>query len=101
MPTRIRQEQIILDVSAKTSTHTITRNDFAISCDATSAGFSVLLPAEPYANETHRISKRDASANVVTVDGNGKNINGTATQILSLRYDSITVQYNGTEWEII
>lgn len=47
------------------------------------------------------IMKTDSSANTVTIDGYGVNINGSATKVLSTQYDSVTLQYDGTNWVIL
>jgi len=36
----------------------------------------------------------------ITVSGNGKNINGSATLLL-LFDESVTLKYNGTQWRIV
>lgn len=72
-------------------------------CDATSGAFSLDLPASPSAGDNYIIKKTDVSANAVTVDGNGKNIDGAATYALASQYDSVRVLYDSTddEWYII
>jgi len=45
------------------------------------------------------IKKTDASANAVTVDGNGaETIDGSTTVSLAAQWDFITVVSNGTNW---
>lgn len=52
-------------------------------------------------SKTVTIMKTDSSANTVTIDGYGVNINGIATKVLSTQYDSVTLQYDGTNWVIL
>lgn len=52
-------------------------------------------------SKTVTIMKTDSSANTVTIDGYGVNINGSATKVLSTQYDSVTLQYDGTNWVIL
>jgi hypothetical protein len=47
------------------------------------------------------IKKIDSSGNTVTVDGDGTLIDGAATYTIYTQYDSITLQWDGTNWNII
>ena len=69
-----------------------------IQYDCSGAGFSVLLPAVPYDGLTFVFSENAGSANNLTIDGNGKNINGAATKVVSTAYLRTTLRYNGTQW---
>lgn len=69
--------------------------------DATAGALTVYLPDQPVGGRRRTIMKSDASANAVTVDGNGNNINGAGTSALAAQYDSITVEADGTQWWII
>ena len=42
--------------------------------------------------------KRDSGAGEVVVDGDGKNINGETEFEIINQYDSVMLQYDGTEW---
>jgi len=89
--------------SAKTTAYTVVMADrnSTILCDATSAAFSITLPAAATAGNGFIITvkKTDSSANAVTIDGNGsETIDGALTQVLSGQYDNITLISNGTAW---
>lgn len=92
-----------LAVAAKTSGYTATSADDFISCDATSAGFTITLPAA--ASNTGKvfyIKKIDSSANAVTIDGNAsETIDGAATVTITLQYESLTIVCDGSNWHII
>jgi hypothetical protein len=45
--------------------------------------------------------KGDANANNITVQGNGKNIDGAASKVINTAYGVLRVIYNGTEWSSI
>lgn len=47
------------------------------------------------------VMKTDSTANTVTINGSGININGLATKVLSTQYDSVTLQYDGANWVIL
>ena len=85
-----------------TTTYTVEDNDFYIEADATTGAFTVtLLPATSVIEKEYIIKKTDVSANAVTVDGNGTNIDGTSTASLATQWTAISVKSNGTIWHII
>ena len=45
--------------------------------------------------------KGDAGANNITIDGNGKTIDGAGTKVINTNYDVRRLAYNGTEWNLI
>lgn len=86
---------------AKTVAFTAAEDADVYLCSASGGAYTGLLPASPVAGDTYCFVKTDASANAVTVGGNGKNINGASTKVLPAQYDKTTVVYDGTEWFII
>jgi hypothetical protein len=90
-------------ITSKTANYTATVNDSVILCDATSAGFTITLPAS--ATNTGRkyvIKKTDTSANTVTIDGNAsETIDGATTVNIGTQYQSITIVCDGSNWWII
>ena len=88
-----------------TAAYTVTHNDNAIECNATSGAFTVTLPAVSGAGVgigfTLGIGKSDSSANIVTIDGNGaETINGQVNYLLRQRYQGVELVNNGTEWSV-
>lgn len=84
---------------------------FSVSADHTTAGneiieatsnITVMLNATPDSEERVTV-KRNTAAGIVTIDGNGKNIDGAATYDLTVNYDSATVIFSpdSNEWLII
>ncbi len=45
--------------------------------------------------------KGDANANNITVQGNGKNIDGSSSAVISTNYGVVRYIYNGTQWNAI
>lgn len=88
---------------SKTAAYTATLTDHFIDCDATSAAFSITLPAVASSSGKELIIKKiDSSANAVTVDGNAsETIDGATTYSLAQQYDSVTIYCDGSEWHII
>jgi len=75
------------DVQEITGTAEAGSNTFHVDVDATGGVVTVDLPTSPISNRIYSIAKADNSGNAVTVDGNGKNINGSATISLGSQYD--------------
>lgn len=61
-------------------------------------GKIVYFPLVPVKDDLIKVTKADAGAGAITVDGNGKNINGSATDVINNQYTFVSYQYNGTEW---
>lgn len=92
--------------STKTTTYTVTTSDRngLILANATGGAFTISLPTVASAGAGFKISfkKTDASANAVTIDGNGsEEIDGATTYALSEQYDFVTLVNNGTSWDVI
>jgi len=85
-----------------TTSTTVSGFDDLFEVDATSADVTVTLPASPGNRRTYSFKRVDDSANSVTVDGNGKTIDGRDDQIL-LNHDCLTIRYspNQTEWIVL
>ena len=68
--------------------------------DASGSAFTVLLPASPFEGLCYWLSENAGSANNVSIDGNGKNINGIAAFAMAAAFQQRRIRYNGTEWRI-
>lgn len=88
---------------AKSGAYTATATDYAIICDATSAAFTITLPAAAsHTGRVYHIKKIDATGNAVTVDGNSsETIDDATTATLASQYDAVTIQSDGSEWWIL
>jgi hypothetical protein len=89
--------------AAKTAAYTLTNSDEAITCDASSAAFTVTLPtAVGISGRVYYIKKIDSSFNIVTIDANGtETIDGALTKKLATQYESIKLMSNGANWIIL
>jgi hypothetical protein len=87
----------------KTAAYTATSSDFTILCDATTAAFSVTLPAAAaHPGRIYNVKKIDVSANAVTIQANGAElIDGSNTKVIGSQYQSAQIQSNGTFWSVI
>lgn len=52
-------------------------------------------------NRILTIKKVDSGVGILTVDGNGANIDGYGTEIITSQYDWMTVQSDGTNWHVL
>jgi hypothetical protein len=84
-----------------TSALTLTDADRTIVADAAGSAFTVTLPAAPSADQEFRFIRINSGANDVTIGGNGKNINGSGTKVLTTQYENAHLVYDGTEWWVI
>lgn len=88
-----------LTIVAKTAAYTIADGDNTITCDATTAAFTVTLPAGSTSNVgvEHHIKKIDASANAVTVAASGTDtIEGAASVSLASQWAGVVVKHVGS-----
>lgn len=85
------------------TTNSIAGADNIIQVDATSGALIITLPvASSSLNAEYTIKKIDASANAVTIQGNGADtIDGSNTQLLNVQWASRTVVCNGASWILI
>jgi len=83
----------------KSAAYTLTATDVNITADAAGGAFSLDLVASPSDGQTYFIRRVNGGANVVTIDGNGDNINGAATLALNAQYESVILVYNSTDGE--
>lgn len=82
-------------------TITVSTTDILIVVNKTvGAATTVTLPASPTTERLVMVKdgKGDALANNITIDGNGKTIDGAATLVIYTNYQRAGMIYNGTEW---
>jgi hypothetical protein len=84
-------------VATKTAAYTLQASDLTILCDATSGAVTQTLPSTVTTNLFH-IKKIDSSGNACTVSGNGHNIDGSSTFVLSSQYADVQIQGDGAQW---
>lgn len=94
--------------STKTTTYNMSQQDAFLFADATTAGFTITLPAASGAangtiGQFFVIQKIDATANVVTISRAGADtINGAASKTLTTQYAGILIFGTGdTSWGAI
>jgi hypothetical protein len=82
--------------------YAVLTTDHVIIVDTTAAR-NILLPANPVNNAVFFIKDNTGTAatNNISISGNGHNIDGAATAVISINYGSSTCVYNGTQWNLI
>ena len=73
------------------SSYSVGSDDLAVSGIG---GITFTLTAVPFDGQTHEFWKSNASG-TLTIDGNGKNINGSATYSLTSHYAHVRMVYFG------
>ena len=91
---------IMMPIATKTSDYTILPSDYTIVADGASNTVAIQLPAAPKTGQIFNIKCKN-SDNTVTVDRNSKLIDGDASDLTLIKSESVTLQYDGTEWWII
>ena len=85
-----------VDVLSVSANHTTAGDEIVI----VTSNITVFLNPEP-AELERVIIKRNTASGTVTVEGNGHTIDGAATYMQVINYESVTVIYIDTEWVII
>ncbi len=94
---------VFVGVETVTSDPPLDGSDLVVLCDASGGAFTVTLPALA-ANIGRRfyIKKIDATANAVTIDGNGaETIDDALTRVLAAQYDAVELVGEPSGWWII
>ena len=88
-------------IRSVTGDFTVTLDDDAVFADATAAAITITLPDVRRASARRfYVKKVDASANVATVTSSAL-IDGAATFLLNVQYESVTVVSDGATWWIL
>lgn len=87
-------------IKTVTADYSVLATDYTVLADATAAALTITLPPAPDTGEIHNLKKIDSSANGVTFDGNGKQIEGYNSLLATDPGTSITIEYDGTAWRI-
>lgn len=92
-----------LATSTKTTTYTATVTDHILLGDATSAAFTITLPAASGNTGLVFIFKKiDSTTNIVTIDGaSSETIDGLLTWQLREQFDYIKIVCDGTNWIVL
>ena len=89
-------------ITTKTANYTASANDYSIVCNNTGA-ITISLPAASGATgRVYVIKKISAALNNVTIDPNSsETIDGSSTRVLTLQYESVMIQCDGSSRYIL
>jgi hypothetical protein len=91
-------------VNHAASPYTVQPTDYYISCDVTGGVITILLPNAPLTSTVFAIKDRvglSATSNItVTTVGGAVNIDGATTFVFNTAYESISVIFNGSAYEV-
>jgi hypothetical protein len=81
--------------------YTATATDYFISGDSTAGILTVVLPAAPTNFRIFVVKDRAGHANAfpITVSAGGTNIDGAATYLIDVNFESASFMYNGSTYE--
>lgn len=98
----LNRDGLVKKGASKTANYTVTSSAHRIYVDSSGGAFTVTLESSPATDRELEIidSVGSCGTNTVTVDGNGKNIIGSATALMNLNYISFILVYNGTQWNL-
>jgi len=89
-------------VTSVTGTYQVLVTDDYLAITTLAAPFTITMPANPVSGDTYQIKDTtgNAATSNVTIAGNGNNIDGAASFVLTSAYASVTLTYTGTQWSI-
>ncbi len=84
--------------------YTVQAGDYVVTIKKTVPATTIVtLPASPTTSRSLII--KDGTGNCgtynITLNGNGKTIDGSATYVMIANYEAVEIIYNGTEWNLI
>jgi len=91
-------------LSTKTNTdYTLVRNDGTVLFSTGSTSRTANLPAaSTVSGETYTVKKIDSAGGTVTIDPDGsETIDGGLTAVITVQFESITFQSDGSNWHIL
>lgn len=95
-PTSVTTGSFLTGYTAQTSTYAILASDYTINC--TSGTFTVTLPTAVGRTGQIYVIKNSGAGVITIATTSAQTIDGSATQTISVQYNSYTVQSNGANW---
>jgi hypothetical protein len=83
--------------------YTMSASTSFVGVSGSTTGVTVYLPASPVIYRQYIVSDIAGNAFMdnITVDGNGKLIQGSSTAVINTDYGSVTFVYNGFNWSVV
>jgi hypothetical protein len=92
----------VTQISSGGGTYAVLATDDLIAITTLAAPFQINLPTTPTLGDTYEVKDTtgNAGASTVTVSGNGANIDGSTTFLLTSAYAAATFTYTGAQWSV-
>jgi len=93
----------VVNIVSTTSNYNISNTEYLISVGTLGAPITIYLPSSPQTGRVIYVKDTagGSQTNNITVDGNGKNIDGSATFIINVNYASVSLVYTGSQWSVV
>jgi len=91
----------IRNIDTVTTNYTLLNSDFTTLVNSTGGNIDIDLPANPLEGQMYNVKKISSDSYIVTLDGNGNNIDGVATKTTTTQWQGWTVHFDGTDWFIL
>jgi hypothetical protein len=97
-PIQTTQKLLLVDVTS--TPFNVVDGYFVTFMVNTTTAKIINLPANPTIGDPYRVKDAtgNAAANNITVQGNGHNIDGSSSHVISTNYSSTLYVFNGTQW---
>lgn len=97
------QRYTTTNVNAAASPYTVLVNDYIIEANSTLGAVTLVLPSSPTVGKTYHIIDTFGFAGThnITVNGNGFNINGFATLVMTISRQAVTLVFSGSFWNLV
>lgn len=89
---------LVLPSSTKTSDYTVLGSDYTIRVDSTSNNVNITLPSPTETGRIYYVKRIDNSPNKCNIIGT---VDGSTNIEIVKQYESLTLQANGSSWDII
>lgn len=91
------------NVTTVTTTYQVLTSDDLIAITTLAAAYVISLPATPTVGDMYEIKDTTgiAGVNVVTVSGNGSNIDGVASFLINQPYQAVSFVYVNGQWSVV
>ena len=89
------------DVS--TTPFTIPDGYFVVLVDTSGSAMTINLPATPTKGDIYQVKDKNGNSttNIITVQGNGHNIDGAVSYQINSNYATVVFAYNGSTWSVL
>lgn len=84
-----------------TADDSVGSSDYTVLADASGGALTITFPASPATGRVLNVKKIDASANSMILDGNGNNIEGFTSVLITDGGTNVQMQYDGTQWRLL